>query len=227
MARGLPKGLSIDGIVDAAFEVLDDQGIDGLTVRAVADRLGVKAPALYWHVRNKQQLLDEMGTRVWRDIAAATADPATDPTADPAAGLDWRTAMLGYARHTRAGLLAHRDGARSFSGTFLTDDAMLADQERRLAWMRDQGFPVEATVDAFVLLTSFVVGYCIEEQERRQSPTERYSLERRDERVGAAEHPLVAAAGRRLFGDPDEHFEALVGMLLDGIAARHARAAHE
>lgn len=208
-----PKGLTVDGIVDAAFAVLDERGIDGLTVRAVADRLDVKAPALYWHVRNKQQLLDEMGTRVWREIAAVAADPQDGP--------DWRTACLSYARAARSGLLAHRDGARSFSGTYLTDDAVLVDQERRLAWMGEQGFPVAAAVDAFSLLTGFVVGHCIEEQERRQAPDDRYSLARRDARVDPAAHPLVAQAGRRLFAaDPDAQFDALVGVLLDGIATR-------
>ncbi len=215
MTKGLPKGLSVEVIVDAAFEVLDVQGIEGLTVRAVADRLQVKAPALYWHVRNKQQLLDEMGTRVWRQIANAAPNP-DDAT-------DWRDAYLEYARAARAGLLAHRDGARSFSGTYLTDDDLLASQEHRLAWMRRQGFSVEAAVDAFVLMTGFVVGYCIEEQERRQAPDDRYSVARRDARVGAHEHPLVAAAGRRLFGDPDAHFEDLVQMLLAGIATRRNR----
>ncbi len=211
MPRGTSKGLSIETIVDAAFDVLDAEGIDGLTVRAVADRLGARAPALYWHVRNKQQLLDEMGTRVWREIGAATPDPAANP--------GWRAALLSYARRARSGLLAHRDGARSFSGTYLTDDTVLVDQERGLAWMRAQGFAVEDAVDAFVLLTGFVVGFCIEEQERRQAPDERYSLARRDARVDPATHPLVAAAGRRLFEDPDAQFEALVGVLLDGIAA--------
>jgi TetR/AcrR family tetracycline transcriptional repressor len=43
--------------------VLDEAGADAVTVRAVASRLDVKAPALYWHVSGKQELLDEMGDR--------------------------------------------------------------------------------------------------------------------------------------------------------------------
>jgi TetR/AcrR family tetracycline transcriptional repressor len=42
------------------LDVLDEVGIDGLTVRLLAGRLGVKSPALYWHLRNKQELLDAM-----------------------------------------------------------------------------------------------------------------------------------------------------------------------
>ncbi|HEX8806526.1 MAG TPA: TetR family transcriptional regulator, partial [Candidatus Aquilonibacter sp.] len=63
------KGLSRETIVQAALELLNELGIDGLTVRALASRLGVRAPTLYWHVKNKQELLDEMATEVWRQIA--------------------------------------------------------------------------------------------------------------------------------------------------------------
>lgn len=48
------KGLTRDRVVTAALDVLDDGGIDAVTVRAVAARLDVKVPALYFHVRNKQ-----------------------------------------------------------------------------------------------------------------------------------------------------------------------------
>ena len=58
-------------IVAAALELLNDKGVDALTVRALAARLDVQAPALYWHVRNKQELLDEMSTFVMRRVTDA------------------------------------------------------------------------------------------------------------------------------------------------------------
>lgn len=206
----MAKGVTRDAIVEAAFAVLDAEGIDGLTVRAVADRLAIKAPALYWHVRDKQALLDEMGTRVWRDIAAA-GEPVGE----------WRAVLAAYARAARAGLLAHRDGARTFSGTYLTDDAVLRRQEEYLAWMEAQGFGVDAATDAFGIVTAFVVGHCIEEQGRAQAPDDRYALERRDARLDAAVRPRSAASGRRMFAaDADTRFDTLVAVLLDGIAGR-------
>ena len=207
MAKGLTRG----SIVDAAFAVLDDRGMDGLTVRALAERLGVQAPALYWHVRDKQELLDEMGTRVWSGVARAASRRR--------AGESWRDAMARYARAARRALLAHRDGARAFSGTYLTDPEVLRDQEAGLAWMESQGFSVDATTDAYALLTSFVVGHCIEEQARSQANDDRYSIATRDERVESADHPRVAASGRRSFArDADAVFDALLAVVLDGIA---------
>lgn len=206
----MAKGVSTAAIVDAAFEVLDEVGMEGLTLRAVAERLGVKAPALYWHMRDKQDMLDEMGTRVWREVSE---------TAARTTWADWREAFAGYARIARRALLAHRDGARVFSGTFLTDAAVLRSQEDGLAWMQGQGFPVRATTEGFAILTSFVIGHCIEEQARAQAPDDRYALAARDERVGAAEHPLVAASGEVMaHGDADARFERMLGIVLEGIA---------
>ncbi|GGP13483.1 TetR family transcriptional regulator [Nonomuraea glycinis] len=49
----MPKGITREKVVAAALELLDEKGIEGVTVRALAERLDVRAPALYWHLRNK------------------------------------------------------------------------------------------------------------------------------------------------------------------------------
>lgn len=221
----MAKGLTRQVVVDAALAVLDERGLDGLTVRAVAERLDVKAPALYWHVRDKQELLDEMGTRVWTDIARAAARRPGD---------DWRAVMLRYARAARAGLLAHRDGARAFSGTYLVDPEVLRASEPGLAWLEGEGFPPAAAARSFSILTSFVVGHCIEEQARAQAPDDRYSVEKRDARLGAEANARVALTGRVLAGDAGELFEGLLDIVLAGIAGlrtgsddRAARASEE
>src|SRR5215469_18405025 len=53
-----PTGLNRQAVVDAALELLGEAGVDGLSMRGLADRLGVKAASLYWHVRDKQQVLE-------------------------------------------------------------------------------------------------------------------------------------------------------------------------
>src|ERR1039457_3220366 len=150
------RGLSKASIVQAALDLLDEAGLDGLTVRAVASRLGVQAPALYWHVRSKQDLLDEMGTGICRRIGARLA--ALPPE------LPWRQGMIAFAMITRRRLLAHRDGAKVFSGTYLTDAGVLESQEAGLARMTAQGFTLADIVRAYSLLYNFTIGFCIEEQ---------------------------------------------------------------
>lgn len=202
--------LSKATIVRGAFDVLDAAGIDGLTVRALAARLGVKAPALYWHITSKQGLLDEMATEIWRRVSDEMfALPAKTP---------WRERMVAFAHITRRALLAHRDGAKAFSGTYLTDDTVLERQESMLSVMIEEGFTLTDVVRAYSLLYDFTIGFCIEEQAIAQtaaSGDDRYSLERRTERLDAERHPLVARSGSEIFGDPDARFTDLVGVIVD------------
>jgi AcrR family transcriptional regulator len=211
----MPKGITREKVVEAALELLDEKGIDGVTVRALAERLDVRAPALYWHLRNKQELLDEMGTTVLRRIADAL----------PASGSDWREDLATYARVLRNEYLRHRDGARTFSGTRVSDPEVVVRIKEPLyrSWT-EAGFTLQEADDALDVVVAFVVGFVIEEQERRQSaeadPT-RYSLAERD--AGLGEHaPQVKAAGH-LRDDGDQRFERHLGIVLDGLAARHAR----
>gem|GEM_PF-164056 len=203
-------GLSKAAIVQAALDVLDDLGMDGLTLRAVAGKLGVRAPALYWHVESKQQLLDEMGTEIWRRIS--------DEALALAPEMSWQERMIEYAAIMRRGLLSHRDGAKAFSGTYLTDVAVLQRQETTFAQMVAQGFTITDVVRAYSLLYNFTIGFCIEEQAVAlaiASGDDRYSLARRAERLDAERYPLVVESGPEIFGDPDARFADLVDAIVE------------
>jgi AcrR family transcriptional regulator len=204
------KGITRERIVSAALDVLDEGGVDAVTVRAVAERLGAKAPALYWHVRSKQELLDEMGTEIQRRVQR-------NMLATEHAG--WREGLTDYARILRDEYLRHRDGARTFSGTRLTDPELLRAQEPWLAQWTAGGHAVGDIVIAAELVTAFVVGFVIEEQERAQSDVadpSRYALEQRDAAVGETA-PLVRAAGHAR-GSHHERFERQLGIVMSGLA---------
>ncbi|WP_033344968.1 TetR/AcrR family transcriptional regulator C-terminal domain-containing protein [Catenuloplanes japonicus] len=204
----MTKGITRARIVTAALELLDEKGIDAVTVRALATALGVKPPALYYHVRDKQELLDEMSTEIYRRVATGLA--AMTPHAH------WRDDLAGFARLLRAEFLLHRDGARTFSGTRITDPGVPRAQEPWLARWAAAGHSLPAIMDALDLVSAFVVGFVIEEQEQRQGGPERYSLPQRDEWLGD-DAPLVRQSGHaRDHGDP--RFERHLGILLDGIA---------
>ncbi len=209
----MPKGITREKVVAAALELLNEKGLEGVTVRALAERLDVRAPALYWHLRNKQELLDEMSTTVLRRILDVL----------PTSSSGWREDLAAHAHALRAEYLRHRDGARIFSGARLTDPELLVRVKE--SWYRhwtEAGLTLLEADDAIDVVVAFVVGFVIEEQERLQSadadPT-RYSLAERDAWLG--EHaPLVKAAGH-LRDDGDQRFERHLGIVLDGIAARH------
>lgn len=213
------RGISRESAVAAALELVDDVGLDGLTLRGLAQKLGVQAPALYWHFASKQDLLDEMGTQLWRDVQrSATAPQRTaNVSQDSAASspADWRTGMRSFAVALRGVLLSHRDGAKLFSGTYLTDVTVLEAQEEPLAELVSAGFALEAAVDASNVLYSWVVGTTIEEQAVRQA-ADRYDLGRREQRLDPKRFPMMTAAGRITFGSADERFERILARLIDG-----------
>ena len=201
--------LTKDGIVQAALDLLDEVGLGGLTVRALAAKLDVQPPALYWHVRDKQALMDEIGTEIWRRIGAELGALPSD--------VPWDAELRAFADVTRHAFLSHRDGARVFSGTYLTDADVLRRQETSMRRWLDQGFTLADVTRAFSLMYSFVVGFCIEEQSVASAPDSQYALEVRAERIGADEYPLVATAGAEIFADPDLRFADQVAVLTDAV----------
>jgi TetR/AcrR family transcriptional regulator, tetracycline repressor protein len=200
----MAKGMTVAAIVDAGFAVLAERGLDGLTMRLVADRLGVRAPAIYWHLASKGDLLDEMATAMWRQVLT-TSGVALAP--DAAAGL------TAFAHAVRTTVLQYRDGAKLFAGTFLTDPELLRGQEAGLEAMAAQGFDTRGAVMATSLVYSFTIGFTIEEQAIAQSRTggdDRYTLEARNARIGVERFPRAAEAGVSLFTDQDARFAALL-----------------
>src|SRR6202453_1715107 len=71
-----PMNLDREAVVRTALRVLDKTGLDGLTVRKIAAELHVQDPALYWHFKNKQELLDEMATAVHADFVREQGIPS-------------------------------------------------------------------------------------------------------------------------------------------------------
>ena len=91
-------GLSREAVVAAAMGLLDEEGIDGLSMRALADRLGVRAASLYWHYRDKDQLLDALALSLLDRVSLRSPSAAWRPRAK--AAMDALGAELG--RHPSA-----------------------------------------------------------------------------------------------------------------------------
>ncbi len=201
------KGISRELIVQAALEVLDENGIDGLTARALGERLGVRAPALYWHISGMPEILDEMGTEIRRRVAA---ELAAEPDVDR-----WREGLAAYGRILRRQYLAHRDGARTFSAATLTDPAVLAEQQRWLTRWTATGLSDSDLITAAKIVSAFVTGFVIEEQDH--ALPNRYLLAQHPAHGGGT--PRLAAAVREL-PTPDQRFELNLDIVLTGVETR-------
>src|SRR5206468_9983989 len=75
--RSAPRvPLTRDAIVDAALTVMDQEGVEGLSMRRVADELHTGAASLYWHVKNKDELLQLIFERTAQEVTLPSPDPA-------------------------------------------------------------------------------------------------------------------------------------------------------
>ncbi|MFJ8546546.1 TetR/AcrR family transcriptional regulator C-terminal domain-containing protein [Streptomyces sp. NPDC093586] len=201
-------------VADTALKLLNEVGLDGLTLRAIAKELDVKAPALYWHFKDKRALLDEMATEMYRRmVAGAALDP--DDT--------WRERLLKANRGLRTALLGYRDGAKVFSGSRFTGADHAEQLEDNLRLFTAAGLSLAQAVRAFTTAYLFTLGFVTEEQGARPLPDEhREGFDLVAERARRlAGYPLTAAAGTELFTDYDRHFEEGLALVIAGIGARY------
>lgn len=142
-------------VITGALDLADADGLDALTLRSLATRLGVQAPTLYWHVRNKAELLDALGDAIMDDVFDGL--PASDDTVDAAR---W---MLDAAVRLRGALLRHRDGARIVAGARAS--LRRADfSEHAITMLVDAGVPLAEARLTVLAVERFTIGYVLEEQ---------------------------------------------------------------
>ena len=95
--------LKRDDVLRAALDLLNEVGIDALSTRKLAEKLGVQSPTLYWHFKSKGALLDAMSAAIMLESRARFA---------PESHARWQDWVLADGCSFRQALLAYRDGAR-------------------------------------------------------------------------------------------------------------------
>ncbi|WP_327338662.1 TetR/AcrR family transcriptional regulator C-terminal domain-containing protein [Streptomyces sp. NBC_01324] len=201
-------------VADTALRLLNEVGLDGLTLRAIARELDVKAPALYWHFKDKQALLDEMATVMHRRMIEEGL-PGPTPQG-------WQEQLLAYNSGLRRGLLRYRDGAKVYGGAKFTGTDYADGLEGHLRTMVDAGFELWQAVRAGTTAYSYTMGFVSEEQGVRPMPDQQregFDVTERAERL--ARYPLAAAAGSEIFANYDERFEDGLRLIIAGIEARY------
>ncbi|MFD7532452.1 MULTISPECIES: TetR/AcrR family transcriptional regulator C-terminal domain-containing protein [unclassified Streptomyces] len=201
-------------VADTGLRLLNEAGLDGLTLRAIARELDVKAPALYWHFKDKQALLDEMATVMYRRMLTEDL-PGPGPES-------WQDQLVAYNSALRTALLRYRDGAKVYSGAKFTGTDHAEGLETHLRTMVDAGFELWQAVRAGTTAYSYTMGFVTEEQGVRPMPDERregFDIDERAARLAA--YPLAAEAGAEIFANYDERFEDGLRLIVAGIEARY------
>jgi TetR/AcrR family transcriptional regulator, tetracycline repressor protein len=207
--------LDREHVVRVALRLLDEAGLDGLTLRRLAAELDVKAPALYWHFANKQDLLDHMAdvmTQPWMRAVAATP-----------AGPGWEDWLAEVARTYRALLLSHRDGARLAASTRPLPDSLPLLDGCIAAFQQATGSGPGQALQCLTTLIAFVRGFVLDEEAERYrvreqpGPRTRQGSKRAVSPSGQPVPHLDAAMHETGSPSGEGTFEYGLHLILDGI----------
>ncbi len=183
--------LNRESVIIEALDLLDEVGLERISTRELAKRLGVEQPSLYWHFRKKEDLLAAMAETAMMPHATAPLPTPSD---------DWREWFLSNTRSFRRTLLMRRDGAKLHAGTRPGG----ADIERithKMAFLVGSGVPERDAQMAMLASSRFTVGSVLEQQS--------------EERFSAANNALRVPQI-----DYESAFEEGLKLILDGLTMR-------
>jgi AcrR family transcriptional regulator len=216
-SRGRAGGLDRQRVVRAAITIADREGLDALTMRRLAQELGAGTMSLYWHVRDKDELIELMRDEVAGEHRLEPSD-------------DWRTDLASFARDTRAVFLRHPWLASVAWGTPPLGPNSLRQDELTMAAMNSLGVDLRTQGAISATVYFFVVGFVLrelaqEQVERRTGVTVeewRASVAPYiQQQLATGRYPNLQRAvssGGDL--DNDAAFEFILSFILDAVAAQ-------
>ncbi len=202
--------LSLERVVDAAMGLADRDGIERLTIRALAAELDAKPMSLYHYVKNKEALLGQMVEHVFSRIEK------------PPAELPWKEAIRRRCVSARAVLGEHPWAVPLLESQLEPLEELLAHHEAVLATFDRGGFGMDLMAHAYAALDSYVYGYVIQEANVAvQSQADAEVLERITAAMDPARYPVMVRFAMEYVMRPEysfgNSFEYGLDLLLDGL----------
>ncbi|ROS21295.1 TetR/AcrR family transcriptional regulator C-terminal domain-containing protein [Raoultella terrigena] len=185
-------------VIEAALELLDEVGLEAITTRKLAQKLGVESATLYWHFKNKANLLEEMASAV---LAKHHSLPVPEETTE------WANWLAENARSFRRALLAHRDGALLHAGT---TPARVGGETfyPKVAYLVRVGFTQAEAAMTLGTISEYTLGCVLEEQSRPDSN----------------EHQMLSTSSQEIMNiealvhqHPDTAFEFGLSLIMKGL----------
>ena len=200
-----------DMVARAGLKLLNEVGLEQLTLRLLAKDLKIQAPTVYWHFKSKEELIDEMATTV---LAEGTRQLV--PVKDSADWSAWAAAFGGGLRKT---LLAYRDGARMVAGSRLTNTKYMKTVEQIGAVLIGKGFTVRQAVVLLSTIYNYTQSFVMEEQAVFPRPKQRspqYDIALRNAKLDPSEFPILRQSGSILFDKFDRRYKEGLDLILRG-----------
>ncbi|MFC1402667.1 MULTISPECIES: TetR/AcrR family transcriptional regulator C-terminal domain-containing protein [Streptacidiphilus] len=200
-------------IVDEAVALLDAEGLDGLTTRKLAARLGVQSPTLYWHLPNKAALVTA--------LAEAILDQEFPELTPPGPEEPWQDWLSELAGRLRRALLAHPDGARVLSAAQLCRK-MAAISELAMSTLVARGVPLRQARVIVLTVERFTFGHVLEEQAPRPD-ADADAMKDFDMAAFTEQHPTLVSGIAEYFQSDrtvDDLFHDCLAVVIEGAAAK-------
>jgi TetR/AcrR family transcriptional regulator, tetracycline repressor protein len=208
--------LSKRAVTERALQLADDDGLDTLTIRKLAQHLGVTPMALYWHFRSKEDLLEGVAEQVWGEI-----DVNVDPQAP------WWAQLQRLLESLVSVLRAHPAAAQLLLEHEKRNEAARRVAEVTLDVLRNAGFdPQHASAIArSALWTGITLVMSEPGYHPELSADERAEMQRRSQielaMLPPARYPrlIECAAPMTACDDPEFHYRFGIGLFIDGVKA--------
>ncbi|GHI85198.1 TetR/AcrR family transcriptional regulator [Streptomyces xanthophaeus] len=213
--RGRPP-VDVGRIIDTALELVDEVGIQALTLRMLADALSSGTATLYRHFAGKDELLAHVVDKILGEVKV--------PPERSAEG-SWREALEGTAEALYGTLRRHPNALPLLVAQVPVGPHALAHRERTLALLLGFGFPVQLAARAFTAVGHYVIGFAVQ-QHGPGAPGSGEQLPLREYYRGLdpVAFPATTAAAAELTGvSLDEEFAFGLSLLLDGLERARER----
>lgn len=194
------RPLSRERVLRAALELVDNEGVEALTMRRLGRELGIEAMSLYGYVRSKQDLVEGVVEQVFRQMPLVAHGPG-----------DWRDRIRRHASLYRQVLLDHPNAVRLVAGRPLVTEGTAAFVESALAELRSLGLDLDTADRVLGVIAGFTLGLVSEQVGNVGRPSSA------EEPVDPARFPLVAGLGVMKPVDFDRQFELGLDFIVAGL----------
>jgi TetR/AcrR family tetracycline transcriptional repressor len=198
-------------VTQAGLKLLNEVGLEQLTLRLLGRQLKIQAPTLYWHFKSKEELIDDMATTVLAKGAWQLV-----PVKDSA---DWTVWATSFGWGLRKTLLNYRDGARMVAGSRLTNSEYMRTVEQIGTRLTKSALTVRQTVVLLSTIYNYTLSFVMEEQAVFPRPNERapqYDIAERNAKLNPEEFPILRQAGAILFDKFDRRYKEGLDLIVRG-----------
>jgi AcrR family transcriptional regulator len=199
--------IALDRIVSTALEIVDEQGAEALSMRALAQRLDSGTATLYRHFSGRADVVAHVIDRVFGtaevDVAALSALP-------------WPEACKAAAHSMFDALQHHQNVTPLLVGTVPVGPNALAARERMIAFLLASGFSPDLAARSYALLSRYVLGFAIQLTGTR---TDDAGLARMFHDLDASQFPATVAVADHLPVPFDEEFDFGLELIVNGLAS--------